>query len=343
MTVTDTPKIILVMGITGVGKSHLVREVSGQDIKVGHGLNSCTQHIEEVCCEINGQSVLILDTPGFDDTERSDFQVLTEVADYLARLYKDDFRVSGILYLHNILENRVRGSALKNLQIFEKLCGEDSLQNVVMLTNRWGMMDEDQALEREEELKTEYWNLYLAAGCKVDRYRDKSDLDRIFESILCYRPAVLQIQRETVELNKPLDETAAGEVVNAELAKQEQIQREALEAMAEIQDRNTQEMKAAVEEEQMGLGNKKKQYEDDKLLKSREQQLAEKAAREAIERENMRLAEENEQREARLQQERIQWEQLQAELALEQARLYAAREHQRNMESRRRRRPFWKF
>jgi len=121
MTYESTPKIILVVGATGAGKSHFVREVSGQEIQVGHNLNSCSQHTEEVCCDIAGQPVLILDTPGFDDTERSDFQVLTEVAESLARLYKDDFRVSGILYLHNILENRVRGSSLKNLQIFEKL------------------------------------------------------------------------------------------------------------------------------------------------------------------------------------------------------------------------------
>jgi len=204
-------------------------------------------------------------------------------------------------------------------------------------------MDEDQALEREDELKNEYWNLYLAAGCKVDRYRDKSDLDRIFESILNYQPAVLEIQREMVELDKPLSETAAGKAVNAELARQEKRQKEELEAMAETQNKQTQEVKDVLEQEQLELESKRKQQEEERITMLKEQQLAEEAARVTIERESLRLAEENRQKEMELEQNRIQCEQLQTALCLEQARVDAAREHQRNMESRRRRRPFWKF
>ena len=168
MTGDSAIKIILVMGLTGVGKSYLTSEISCQDVGVGHGLASYTQSIQQVTCEVAGHPIMILDTPGFDDTHRSDTEVLTEVAEYLASLYRNGFRVSGIIYLHNICENRIRGSSYKNLQMFEKLCGKGALQNVVMLTNRWGMIDESEALKKESELKKDYWNMYLKAGCKVD-------------------------------------------------------------------------------------------------------------------------------------------------------------------------------
>ncbi|GJJ78404.1 hypothetical protein EMPS_10763 [Entomortierella parvispora] len=212
-------KIILVMGITGAGKSYLIREISGQDIRVGDDLKSCTQHIEAVTCQIAGQSVMILDTPGFDDTHRSDTEILTEVADHLANLHRNGFQVCGIVYLHSIREDRVRGSSYKNLKMFEKLCGEDALQNVVMLTNRWGQIDELEAVRREDELKAEYWNMYLAAGCTIDRYRDRNDLVRIFEALLQQNPTVLDIQSEIVDGHKSMSETSAGALlqVNTEM------------------------------------------------------------------------------------------------------------------------------
>lgn len=39
------PQIILVMGITGVGKSTFIKYATGSDVKVGEGLSSC-----ECCC-----------------------------------------------------------------------------------------------------------------------------------------------------------------------------------------------------------------------------------------------------------------------------------------------------
>lgn len=214
-----TTKIILVMGITGAGKSYLIREISGQDVKVGHDLKSCTQTIETVHCRIAGQPVMILDTPGFDDTHRSDTEILTEVADHLAALYRDGFQVCGIIYLHSIQEDRIRGSTYKNLKMFEQLCGEGSLHNVVMLTNRWGSIDESEAVNRENELKDDYWSMYMAGGCTIDRYRDKNDLVRIFEVFLQHSSAVLNIQSEMVDGNKPVGETSAGGLLqgNAEL------------------------------------------------------------------------------------------------------------------------------
>ncbi|GJJ78403.1 hypothetical protein EMPS_10762 [Entomortierella parvispora] len=331
MTQTALTKIIIVMGITGAGKSYLIKEISGQNVKVGTSLKSCTQHIESVQCVIDDKPVLILDTPGFDDTHRSDTEVLTEIADHLANLYRSGFQVCGIIYLHNIREDRVRGSSYKNLKMFEKLCGAGALQNVVMLTNRWAMINEADGERKEEELKREYWGLYVAAGCTVDRYRTRDDLVRIFRELLCNNPSVLEIQHDMVDMNKPLCETAAGEVVNAELAEQQRKHREQLAEIAADYDKKNFLMKRTLDQERNKLEASLQQLEADRVRMMTEAQRAEEAAKAGMEKTYQECAE----RERRLQEE-FQEKMRRAEeeknaAAQELAKLAAIRQHEEKM------------
>jgi hypothetical protein len=39
--VKSNPQIILVMGVTGVGKSTFIKHATGYDVEVGHGQASC--------------------------------------------------------------------------------------------------------------------------------------------------------------------------------------------------------------------------------------------------------------------------------------------------------------
>jgi predicted GTPase len=75
--------IIGVFGTTGTGKTSLIQTISGRTLKVGHGLRSCTSGIQEVHCEVDGYPIILVDTPGFNDTERSDTEILTVMAEWL--------------------------------------------------------------------------------------------------------------------------------------------------------------------------------------------------------------------------------------------------------------------
>ena len=81
--------------------------------------------------------VHLIDTPGFDDTNRKDADVLKEVATFLASTYKENKKVSGILYPHRIIDIRMGGSAKRNLRMFMQLCGPDCFPNVVLVTTMW--------------------------------------------------------------------------------------------------------------------------------------------------------------------------------------------------------------
>lgn len=61
-----------------------VNLVSGSQLKVGDGLESCTAEVQiSPPFEFDGRKVALIDTPGFDDSSMSDADVLKMIATYL--------------------------------------------------------------------------------------------------------------------------------------------------------------------------------------------------------------------------------------------------------------------
>lgn len=68
--------------------------------------------------------VQLIDTPGFDDTHKSDADILQKLSVWLAASYSARTKLTGIIYLHRVSDNRMQGTALMNLGMFKKLCGD---------------------------------------------------------------------------------------------------------------------------------------------------------------------------------------------------------------------------
>lgn len=71
----------------------------GKDVaKVGDDYESCTQQVRAYGCihpDGSGRNVIIVDTPGFDDTYRFDIDVLRDLAKWLEKtlVYHFNFRL----------------------------------------------------------------------------------------------------------------------------------------------------------------------------------------------------------------------------------------------------------
>ncbi|KAF1995078.1 hypothetical protein P154DRAFT_446313 [Amniculicola lignicola CBS 123094] len=215
--------LIAVMGVTGSGKSNFIRHATGgKGPKVGGDLESCTQTTESYTCTIGTRTVILLDTPGFDDTHRGDADILSEIAETLSAAYKNRIKISGIVYLHRIKDERMTNAIMRNLTMFRKLCGDDAFKNVVLATTFWDeMKDHEKGERREKQLVTErkWWGYMASKGSQIRRFQNsrQSALDIITE--LAGLPRVsLQIQREMVDDGLTIDHTAAGEALNKELA-----------------------------------------------------------------------------------------------------------------------------
>ncbi len=83
--------------------------------------------VEKFKCKIGPYNITLVDTPGFDDSERSDTEILTLIADWLQDSFEDRIFLSGIIYLHRISDIRMSGSSIKNLRMFRKLCGTENM------------------------------------------------------------------------------------------------------------------------------------------------------------------------------------------------------------------------
>ena len=171
------------MGMTGAGKSTFISHFSKSAV-VGDSLTSCKHHPGRLRLEllfvthtdsvhhsphtlprhlhihptlINNKPIFLIDTPGFDDTNRSDAMVLSDVADWLNRSFQAGIKVSGIIYLHRITDNRVGGSAAKNLVIFKKILGPARYGCMVITTTHWDSVSAAIGERRERELKENTW------------------------------------------------------------------------------------------------------------------------------------------------------------------------------------------
>ncbi|KAF1940628.1 hypothetical protein EJ02DRAFT_406290 [Clathrospora elynae] len=207
--------IIAVMGITGCGKTTFVNFFSEQPLPVGHGLDSCTESVQVVPCTLeDGVKIYLVDTPGFDDSYRSDSEILREVALWLNKAHASDLKLSGIILLQRISDVRVGGSGIKNIKMFQKLCGDDTLASVVLATTMWDMALEKAAIDREKELKQQpqLWKRMIDYGSQVFRHdQEKTSALKIIKYLVARkRPVTLDIQREMVDQKLELLQTGAG-------------------------------------------------------------------------------------------------------------------------------------
>jgi hypothetical protein len=70
--------------VVDTSKLQFINLVSGSNLRVGRGLKSCTNIVQmAVPFEVDGRSITLIDTPGFDDTTRSDTDILKMIAGFL--------------------------------------------------------------------------------------------------------------------------------------------------------------------------------------------------------------------------------------------------------------------
>lgn len=207
-----------------------------------------TRDIQVVETKIDGQTVRFVDTPGFSDTHMSDTEILQMIADYLAAAYKQEMKLSGIIYLHPISDNRVTHHTTKNLEMFRKLTGEKNLKHVLLATSMWDKVSLEEGVRREDELKGKFWKLLTVMGAKTVRHDDTGESARqIAAMLLGNKPFYLQLQEEMGKDNKALRDTAAGKEVMIELVRMKEEHRRELAEMEGLIKSSAKESESVIE------------------------------------------------------------------------------------------------
>ena len=99
--------------------------------------------------------------------------------------------------------------------MFRKLCGDENLKNVVVVTNMWGEVDPRRGAEREKELRTDpqLFQPVMAQGAQMLRHDNTLDsAQAIIAHFINTHPVALRIQRELVDEGK--DTSKSGQMKN---------------------------------------------------------------------------------------------------------------------------------
>ncbi|KAG4431675.1 hypothetical protein IFR05_012841 [Cadophora sp. M221] len=283
--------VVAVMGVTGVGKSSFIEAVSGQRNIVGHNLTSETSLVTPYRFSHRSVNYVLVDTPGFDDSNLSDREVTDNLLQWLRSSYTDGTRLNGIIYIHSIAKPRMEGSAMKNMRVFRKLCGEEALGNVILATSFWDAVSPEDGAARQLALETskEFWAGMIAKGSEVVRIdrSSRSACLQLMERIARKSQVELLVQKDfTVEIDSGAEEIRQLEET---LEADKQSLKKALHREMTERDRaHEKEMKELKKyEEQVRREVKENQRRADKEYKrsakedKRQMRRAEKALREA--------------------------------------------------------------
>ena len=102
---------------------------------------------------------------------------------------------------------------LKNLRIFEAICGKNAFHSVMLTTTMWDEVDKETGESRESVLKSRYWRSMLERNSTTSRFlRTRESAFNIIDPFIdsTNRRSSVLLQDELVDMCKSLSATAAG-------------------------------------------------------------------------------------------------------------------------------------
>ena len=129
-------------------------------------------------------------------------------------------KLGGVIYLHDISQSRMLGTT-HNLEVVQKLCGDDVFQSVILGTTKWGYVFEKDGDMRTQQLRDNYWRDMVDRGSKILKFEDSSKsawtmVDSIVQ-LNRSRAEILQIQRELADTLKLIPDTEPGQKLRNDL------------------------------------------------------------------------------------------------------------------------------
>ncbi|KAE9368403.1 hypothetical protein N431DRAFT_470113 [Stipitochalara longipes BDJ] len=204
---------IAVMGLTGAGKSTFISECTGEDAGVGHMLESSTAEVSISSFEHNERTVHLIDTPGINDSGRTELDVLKEIAFWLTAAHDNSIQLNGIVYLHSIAAPKWAASCAKATTLLKAICGPENYPSIVLATTHWDSVSADIGNKRHEELSEneDMWGSLRTGGAILSYHSSgKTSAVRIINHLMRQPKCTLAIQIELDSPEKKLSDTEAG-------------------------------------------------------------------------------------------------------------------------------------
>lgn len=289
---------------------------------------------------LNSREILLLDTPGFDDSAVGNLEILNEIVAnlYTFALQRREINTQGVIFLHDIGETRFAGSQRKTLELLKAMVGEKAMKNVVIGTTMWSPENTpkyNNEVKREREFMTKHWRGIFKAT-RIP-YEDQEAALGIICNLLERPPCLLLAQEEMLKPPHTCEETTVGKIAipegRRELERQrlefeEEIKRNQEEAAARDEEhrRVQEELMRAMAEDRAKDEEQAKKRDEEWAVREAENQRRHQEAMKNLEDENSRALQEREDR--RNEEVRVQRE--------EEAKMWEERKEQEKKEAEKR-------
>jgi len=204
---------IAVMGLTGAGKSTFISDCTGEEAGIGHMLESSTTEVSISSFEHNGRTVHLIDTPGINDSRRTELDVLKEIVFWLTAAHDNSIQLNGIVYLHSISAPKWAASCAKAVTLLKAICGSENYPSIVLATTHWDSVSAEIGNRRHEELSEneDMWGSLREGGAILSYHSaGKTSAIRILNHLMRQPKCTLAIQIELNSPEKKLSDTGAG-------------------------------------------------------------------------------------------------------------------------------------
>ncbi|MCJ1386558.1 hypothetical protein MMC17_009684 [Xylographa soralifera] len=286
--------LVAVIGVTGSGKSSFIRRITEyNNIVIGDTSESQTETVERYPFKCDGQSYVLIDTPGFNDSKLDDETVFDMLAEWLVNTYRAKQRLNGLIYLLPIIDNRQKGSEIRNLRMFKKLCGEENFGNIMLGLTFCDREEGTVVQARTKELKENprWWGDMVARGSVIREIPQERDpCLKLLKHFIPKEKVTLRLQSEVVNRGVPIDNTAAAQTVlhHQELAA---VRAQEAKEYAEIEKEfASRKQKAAAENEKRMAEDGQNHEKMDNLLGQQKEEMLTLQTQESQELEREELA-----------------------------------------------------
>ena len=113
--------------------------------------------------------------------------------------------LGGVVYLHDISQDRLSNTARQNLEAFNRFCGTATLEKVVLATTKWSRVSESDGSRREAELREVHWKPIVEKGSQVRRFLGNQES--------AWDILAVFIQREITQMKVPEEVFSRSDIV----------------------------------------------------------------------------------------------------------------------------------
>ena len=244
-------KVVLI-GETGVGKSQLGNFILHKEFfKVGdHDISETDRISEDKTC-IEGMNVTIVDTPGLNDTESRDEQIM----DKIVEKFQSDNSIDGIILVYSFRKPRRVQKHKELVNNLIRIFGKDLLEErlKVIFTNSSTGKERDDVEVKKERIQMKDTKEFLGNMIKDDEMifvnSKRMFYDEFLPNIVELLNQIYKVKKEKGSINSALIQKKELEFIEKEKQKEKERLEKELQKQKEENERKRKEEIQRLEEE----------------------------------------------------------------------------------------------